>query len=163
MATIDVQVVISRGASLVFDFATTPNNWPRIWPVTLDVSGDVESSPKVGDRWVERIRFVIFRGELLWHAIRTEPPHLFVMGNSARGFGLLGFLTRGTTGEITYELTERNGTTTLKRVLDYQVPGVIGKVIDTFLIRWLMTKVAHMALATLKKTLESAASPSGAA
>jgi hypothetical protein len=163
MAKINVEVVITRDASFVFDFATTPKNWPRIWPVTLDVSGDIESSPKVGDRWVERIRFLITRGELLWHAIETKPPHLFVMGNSARGFGLLGFLTRGTTGQITYQLTERNGTTTLRRELDYQVPGLIGKVIDTFLIRWLMTKVAQKALATLKRTLESATSPHGAA
>ena len=135
----------------------------RIWSVTVDVSGDIESSPKVGARWVERIRFLISRGELLWHAIQTKPPHRFVIGNSARGFGLLGFLTRGTTGQITYQLTERNGTTTLQRELDYQVPGLIGKVIDTFLIRWLITKVAQKALATLKRTLESATSPHGAA
>ena len=162
MAQIAVQVVIERDPAFVFEFALTPRNWPRIWPVTLDVSGDIDAPPKVGDKWVERIRLLIWHGELLWQATKSEPPHLFVMVNCSRGFGLLGRILKGTTGEITYELADRNGATTLTRVLDYHVPGLIGKIVDTFFIRWLMSKVALKALATLKRTLGSARSPRGA-
>jgi Polyketide cyclase / dehydrase and lipid transport len=163
MPEIKLQVVIERPAPIVFDFATTPKNWPRIWPVTLSVSGDIEVSPKPGAKWTEQVRLLIWRGELLWQAVDTNPPHRFVMGNTMRGFGFLGFLTRGTTGQITYALSESNGTTTLTRVLEYQVPGLIGKVVDTFFIRWLVTRIARKALAILKRTLESPACRNGAA
>jgi hypothetical protein len=47
-------------------------------------------------------------------------------------------------------------------VLDYNVPGLIGKAVDALFIRWLMTKVAVKGLGNLKSTLESAASQRGA-
>jgi uncharacterized protein YndB with AHSA1/START domain len=155
MPEIVVDVVIKAPAMTVFHFATTPRNWPRFWPVTLAVSGDVNVSPPVGATWSERVKIWLWTGDFHWKTVATSPPTLFeIECTKKKGFGLLGRVAGRTTGRIRYSLTEQDGQTTFHRVLNYEESRLVGKVIDFLITRWFLTMVARRALSTLARILD---------
>ncbi|HJZ72452.1 MAG TPA: SRPBCC family protein [Vicinamibacterales bacterium] len=156
MPEIVVDVVVRAPADVVFQFATTPRNWPKFWPVTLGVTGSVDQSPHIGARWTEKVRLWFWTGDFFWHAVATSPPRSFEMHCTTKGFGLLGRLAGRTTGQIRYELREHEGRTTLKRVLHYQEARLLGRLLDVLITRWFLTMVARRALANLATIFDRA-------
>ena len=56
MPEIVVHVVIKAPAVDVFEYATTPENWPKFWPVTRRVEGQTKVSPPIGAKWTEFVK-----------------------------------------------------------------------------------------------------------
>ena len=155
MPTIVADVLINAPAAAVFDFATTPANWPRFWPITLGVSGDVDRPAAVGARWTEQVQISFWRGEFHWVAAERNRPVSFVMRGRSQGEGWAGKLLPSTTGQIAYTLTESAGRTHFHRVMEYPDPTLVLKVMDVLVMRRAMTRAINEALQALKTIVES--------
>jgi uncharacterized protein YndB with AHSA1/START domain len=156
MPEIVADIVINAPAAAVLDFATTPANWPRFWPITLSVSGDVERPAAVGARWTEQVRIAFWRGEFHWQATERVDPTSFTMIGRSQGHGWLGRLLPSEPGRIAYTLTERGGQTHFHRVMDYPDPNLFLKLMDVLVMRRAMTRAIDTALHGLKAIMESA-------
>jgi uncharacterized protein YndB with AHSA1/START domain len=155
MPEIIADVVINAPAAVVFDFATTPANWPRFWPITLSVTGDVKAPAAVGARWTEQVKISFWRGEFHWEAAACTRPTSFVMRGRSYGHGWLGKLLPSEPGRIAYTLTETDGRTHFHRVMDYPDANLFLKVLDVLVMRRAMTRAINQALEALKAIMES--------
>ena len=162
MPQVASEIVIDAPAAAVFDYATTPANWPRFWPVTLGVSGDVNGPAAVGARWVEQVKIAFWRGEFHWEAAECARPTSFLMVGRSYGHGWPGKMFPSEEGRIRYALTETNGRTTFHRVMDYTDSTLVLKILDRLLMRRMMTRAIEQALGNLKSIMESGAARTGA-
>lgn len=157
MPEIVADITINAPAAAIFDFATTPANWPRFWPITLGVSGDVSQPAVVGARWTEQVKISFWRGEFHWSATARTRPTSFEMQGTSQGHGFLGRLLPTGTGRIAYTLTETAGQTHFHRVMDYTDPNLLLKILDLLVMRRTMTRAINEALQRLKTLTESGA------
>jgi uncharacterized membrane protein len=160
MPEIVTDIVINAPAAAIFDFATTPANWPRFWPITLSVSGDVSRPAVVGARWTEQVKISFWRGEFHWEAAAVTRPTSLTMQGRSQGRGWLGRLLPSEPGTIRYTLTEASGRTHFHRVMDYPDPNLVLKILDALVMKRTMTRAIGEALQNLKRIMESA--PAGA-
>jgi uncharacterized protein YndB with AHSA1/START domain len=155
MPEIVTDIVINAPAAAVFDYATTPAHWPRFWPITLSVSGDVARPAAVGARWTEQVKVSFWRGEFHWEAAERTHPTRFVMRGQSQGHGWLGRLLPSEPGCITYTLTETAGRTHFHRVMDYADANAFVKLMDVLFMRRAMRRAIDEALHALKDIMES--------
>jgi hypothetical protein len=156
MPQIVADIVINAPAAAILDFAATPANWPKFWPITLSVSGDVDRPATVGARWTEQVKISFWRGEFHWEAAALVFPTSFEMRGRSQGHGWLGKLLPSEPGRIAYTLTESAGSTHFHRVMDYPDPNLLLKVMDVLFMRRAMTRAINTALQALKTIMESA-------
>jgi uncharacterized protein YndB with AHSA1/START domain len=155
MAEITAGIVINAPAALVFDYATTPANGPNFWPVTRVVSGDVDTPAQMGARWTEQVKISIWRGEFFWEAAECTRPRTFLMRGTSQTLGFAASLMPRAAGQIAYTLTETNGQTHFLRVMNYEEPTVILKLLGILVMRRAMRKTIHQALQNLKTIVEA--------
>ena len=148
-------IVIDAPAAAIFDFATTPANWPRFWPITLGVSGEVDAPAAIGAKWIEQVRIAFWRGEFHWEAAGCTPPTGFLMRGRWYGHGWLGRLAPSEPGQIAYTLTETAGRTHFHRVMDYPDPNFVVKLLDVLVMHRAMMRAIDQALQNLKTIMES--------
>ncbi len=155
-------IVIDAPAAVVFDFATTPANWPLFWPVTKRVSGDVQKSPPVGAKWTEHVEIAGWAGDFFWHTVSTAPPHTFEMHCWSEGTNWYSRLAGRSNGQIRYFMMTERGATYFLRVMHYTEPNWFMRLIDVLVLRRIMRNNIHAALAKLKTIMETRA-PQGSA
>ena len=60
--TIRTAISIARAPEDVFDFVTTPANWPKFWPLTIRVEGAIEAPLILGAQCIEHVWVRPWRG-----------------------------------------------------------------------------------------------------
>lgn len=163
MSEIVASVDINAPPAEVFTFATTPDNWPKFWSVTLGVEGDTHGSPPVGAKWTEHVKVGLWVGDFFWHTAATSPPHTFEMRCWSEGTTWLSRLAGRSTGDIKYFMKAHNGGTHFRRVMTYTEPNWFLRLLDALIFRHIMRNAIHKALAKLKTILESTPQPRSAA
>ena len=53
--TIRTAIAIARTPEDVFDFVTTPDNWPKFWPLTIRVEGAIAAPLPLGGQCIEHV------------------------------------------------------------------------------------------------------------
>jgi uncharacterized protein YndB with AHSA1/START domain len=154
MPQIVSEITIDAPAAAVFDFATTPANWPRFWPVTLGVSGDIDAPARAGAHWVEQVKISFWRGEFHWEAAECTRATHFVMVGRSYGHGWAKVMP-SEDGRIEYTLTETAGRTHFRRVMTYTDSNLLLKIMDALVMHRTMTRAIQQALGNLKSILES--------
>ena len=99
---------LSRPVEEVFDFVTTPANWPRWHPSSLGVSGAADHSLDVGEEVIEQFRVAGQYGTAVWTVRQRQAPHRWVIDGAAEN---------GSRATITYTLTTADGGTAFEREL----------------------------------------------
>jgi hypothetical protein len=66
MSRIVSAIRIHREIGDVFDFFTTPKNWPRWHPASISVAGATDHSLDIGEKVTEEIRFGSRTGNEVW-------------------------------------------------------------------------------------------------
>lgn len=66
MTRIFTSTIIHRPIDLVFDYVTTPGNWPRWHPSSLAVTGATDHSLAVGEQLEETFRVAGRSGRVVW-------------------------------------------------------------------------------------------------
>jgi uncharacterized protein YndB with AHSA1/START domain len=139
-------IQISRPIEQVFDFITTPCNWPQWHPASVSVSRSADHSLLQGEEVTEDISVVGRRGEVIWLVRERCAPRRWVIDGKAKDGG------RAT---ITYTLTRYPAGTNFERELVYTIPNVLLAILDWLVIRSGMKAESVEALQRLKRVLES--------
>ena len=139
------EVVISRAPQEVFDFVTTPGNWPKWHPSSLSVSGATDHPLLVGEQVTEEFLVAGRRGRALWTVTQRAVP---------RRWHIDGGGEKGGKAWIAYTLTEQTGTTRFERDMHYRMPNLLAALLDPLLTRGKIAAESALALEQLKQVLE---------
>lgn len=145
------EVIISRTPQEVFDFVTTPGNWPKWHPSSLAVSGATDHPLLVGEQVTEDYLVAGRRGRAVWTVTEREAP---------RRWGIEGGGQEGGKAWIRYTLTEQAGVTRFEREMRYRMPNLLAATLDPLLTRRKIAAESAEAVKQLKQVLER--DPSGA-
>ena len=68
-------ICIHRDIADVFDFLTTPKNWPEWHPASISVVGSTDHSLAIREEVTEEFLAAGRRGSALWRATAREAPY----------------------------------------------------------------------------------------
>ena len=138
---------INQPREQVYEFVTTPGNWPQWHPSSLGVEGDTDHSLAVGESCTEAFHVAGRKGQVVWTVTGREVPRRWVI----RGI----IVGRNDGGLITYSLTPENGGTRFEREFVYPAPNLVFRLLDWLVIRRRVTAESQEALRRLKQVLEA--------
>ncbi|HTQ74844.1 MAG TPA: SRPBCC family protein [Burkholderiales bacterium] len=144
---IENKIIIARSPQQVFDYVTTPANWPRWHPSSLAVRGATDHPLAVGESVVEDFIVAGNRGTVTWTVTAREAPVRWSI--EGRNVGSRGG------GTVTYTLAPEGGGTRFTRVLTYHMPNLLAAILDDFGVRERVAAESAEAVARLRTALES--------
>lgn len=150
MTRICNSIQIRQPIEQVFDFITTPGNWPQWHPASVSVSDNADHSLTPGEEVTENISVAGHRGQVTWLVRERSAPHRWVIDGTGKNGG------RAT---ITYTLTRHPVGTNFERELVYAMPNPLLGLLDRLIIRSRMKADSVEALQRLKVRFESAVAP----
>lgn len=131
----------------MFDFVTTPANWPRWHPSSVRVTGDAGDPQTVGERCTEEFVVAGRRGSAEWVVLACERPRRWTI--EARP-------PRGGWARIEYALVEEsNGGTLFTRTMTYGMPNLLLGVLDVLVLRRRIAGESATAVENLRRVLEA--------
>src|SRR5208337_1779995 len=74
---------IHREMADVFDFLTTPKNWPEWHPASISVAGSTDHSLAIGEEVTEEFLADGRRRSAVWRVTAREAPYLWRIESSA--------------------------------------------------------------------------------
>ena len=140
--------LIERTPSDIFNYVTTPGNWPRWHPSSLGVSGATDHPLLVGEQVSEDFLVAGYQGKVLWTVVERQAPMRWAIS---------GQIENGGKGKVSYRLTQVNGGTRFEREFDYARPNLLFLLSDMLSIRAKVTAESAEALRRLKAVLEGTA------
>lgn len=129
----------------VFDYVTTPGNWPEWHPSSLGVSGATDHSLEPGEQVTEKYLVAGRRGSVVWTVRERAAPRRWVIDGQVVGGG---------GGTITYTLTPQDGATNFERDFVYAMPNALLALLDRLVLRRRVEAESAEALRRLKGVLE---------
>jgi uncharacterized protein YndB with AHSA1/START domain len=128
----------------VFDYVTTPDNWPAWHPSSLGVGGATDHSLEPGEQVTEEFQVAGRRGRVVWTVRERVAPRRWVIDGRVEGGG----------GTITYTVTPHADGTTFERELVYTVANPLLRLLDRLVLRRRIEAESAEALRRLKDQLE---------
>jgi uncharacterized protein YndB with AHSA1/START domain len=144
MTRIVVAINIHRPIGVVFDYVTTPANWPAWHPASRAVSGSADHSLLIGEQVTEEFVAGGRHGSCVWQVTQREIPYLWTITTS----------TPQVRAEITYRLKAQGEQTFFEREFTYATSGIWFWILDLLLMRRRMARESRIALEQLKERLE---------
>ena len=144
MTRIVVAINIHRPIGAVFDYITTPANWPAWHPASRAVSGSVDHSLLIGEQVTEEFVAGGRHGSCVWQVTQREAPYLWTITTS----------TLQVRAEITYHLESQGENTHFERKFTYATSGIWLWILDFLLMRRRMRRESRIALEQLKERFE---------
>ena len=141
-------VVIDRDLDHVFDYVTTPANWPKWHPSSLAVSGAVDHPLELGEQVTEDFLVAGHRGRAVWTVVAREVPERWVIAGEVDG---------RKAGAVTYTLTSAGAGTQFEREFVYSSPNALFAMLNRLRIRGEVERESAEAVRRLKQVLETAA------
>ena len=138
-------VRIHREIADVFDFFTTPKNWPRWHPASISVAGATDHSLAIGEEVSEEIRAGSGKVDAVWRVTARDAPHLWRFEGSPAGDARV---------TITYRLRMDGSETVFERDMQYQFNRLWLRVLDPLFIRCHMERESQQAVSNAKQILE---------
>jgi uncharacterized protein YndB with AHSA1/START domain len=146
MARIYTKASIRKPIEQIFDYVTTPGNWPKWHPSSLKVAGATDHSLELREKVTEDYLVAGRRGQVVWTVREREAPRHWVIQAGLEGGG---------GGTVSYTLTQDGGATLFEREFIYHTPGVIYDLLDILVMRRRIERESEQALRNLKRLLES--------
>jgi uncharacterized protein YndB with AHSA1/START domain len=146
-------ILINGPIERVFDYVTTPANWPEWHPSSLAVRGATDHSLEPGEQVVEDVRVAGRRGQVVWTVReRVFPRRWVIAGDWIGGAG------RGT---LSYVLTSQGAATRFGREFTYLLPNPALRLLDALAVRPRIEAESSEALRRLRQRLENTKSARG--
>ena len=127
---------ILRDIADVFDFLTTPKNWPEWHPASISVAGSTDHSLTIGEEVTEEFVAAGRRGRTVWRVTAREAPYLWRIESSASE----------ASATITYRLHTESGTTVFERDMKYRFGRSWHIVLNALFLRRRMERESREAL-----------------
>ena len=140
------EITIARPPRQVYDYVTTPANWPRWHPSSLAVRGATNHSLALGESVVEDFIVAGRRGSVTWTVVAREVPVRWSIDGKNIG-------SRGG-GTVTYTLSPDGGGTRFERVLTYHMPNLLAGILNELGVRERVAAESAEAVTRLKVALE---------
>ena len=145
MTYIHTNIQVHAPIEQVFDYVTTPGNWPQWHPSSLGVSGATDHSLEPGEQVTEEYNVAGRRGRVVWTVRERDIPHRWMIDGRVEGGG---------GGTITYTLTLQANGTTFEREFVYTTPDSSLTLLDRLTLRRRVETESAEALRRLKQVLE---------
>jgi uncharacterized protein YndB with AHSA1/START domain len=145
MARIHTTIQIRKPIEDVFDYVTTPGNWPEWHPSSLGVSGATDHPLEVGEQVTEDFLVAGRRGHVVWTVCERQAPLRWVIEGKVEGGG---------EGRIAYTLTPGTDGTRFEREFVYTMPNPLLALLDRLVFQPRVEAESAEALRRLKQTLE---------
>jgi uncharacterized protein YndB with AHSA1/START domain len=145
---IQSSAVIDRDPNQVFDYVTTPANWPKWHPSSLAVKGAVDHSLELGEQVTEDFLVAGRRGRAVWTVVERDAPDRWVIAGEVGG---------RRAGAVTYTLTSVGTGTRFDREFVYGSPNLLFSVLNRVSLRAQVERESAEAVGRLKQILESTA------
>lgn len=147
MSRIYASALIRQPIELVFNYVTTPGNWPRWHLSSLAVSGATNHSLNVGEQVTEEFLVAGRLGRAVWTVTERDEPRRWVIDGEVIG-GDHG-------GRVIYSLSEHGESATLfEREFFYDFPNPIQRLVDRLFIRSRITRESVDSMNRLRERLE---------
>ena len=143
---IQTVVDIRRSPSDVFDYVTTPANWPRWHPSSLAVHGNAGHPLTLGEQVTEDFQVAGRRGTVVWTVIGRQP---------GRQWSIEGRVAGGGKGVINYIITPTDSGCRFERDFQYRFRNLLLILMDQVQIRDQVEQESGEALGRLKGILET--------
>jgi hypothetical protein len=144
--TVRNAVVIFRTSDRVFEYVTTPGNWPKWHPASKGVSGATDHSLAPGEKVTEDFVVAGRAGRVVWTVVKRDPLREWIIEGDIDGRNA---------GRITYALTPVAEGTRFERELIYQSPNLLFAMLNRISIRSRVEQESDEAVRNLKRVLES--------
>lgn len=141
------RIEIAAPPERVFNYVTTPANWPRWHPASRAVRGITDRTPKVGENVIETFEIAGRRDDATWTTVELDSPHRWVIYSSASGGG---------SARIVYTISAKGGGTLWERDITYRGSNLLFGLLNLLQIRAVMESDSAKALANVKRELEGA-------
>jgi uncharacterized protein YndB with AHSA1/START domain len=128
----------------VFDYVTTPGNWPAWHPSSLGVGGATDHSLEPGEQVTEEFQVAGRRGRVVWTVRERVAPRRWVIDGRVEGGG----------GTITYTVTPHADGTTFEREFVYTMSNPLMTLLGRLVLRRRVEAESAEALRRLKDQLE---------
>ena len=144
MTRICKSIRIQTPVEEVFEYVTTPGNWPAWHPSSLGVEGATNHSLEPGEQVTEEYRVARRPGRVVWTVRERKAPRRWVIDG----------WVEGGSGTITYALTPHLEGTTFERDFVYAIPNPLLSLLDWLVFRRQVEAESREALRQLKDVLE---------
>jgi uncharacterized protein YndB with AHSA1/START domain len=114
MEQVVTSVVISRTPDEVFEYVSTPANWPKWHPSSLGVTGAIDHSLEIGEACTEAYRVAGSEGSCVWTVIERDPGKYWKIAGKVIG--------RPSAGTVAYRIGPHEEGTFFEREFDYDTP-----------------------------------------
>lgn len=139
-------IEIGRSPASVYEFVTTPGNWPKWHPSSLGVSGATDHSLAVGEHVTEDYLVAGRRGRAVWTVVERDAPRKWRIGGKGEGGGAAW---------ITYTLSATSTGTRFEREMLYRMPNRLAALLDPLVSRARIREESDTALRQLRQMLEA--------
>jgi uncharacterized protein YndB with AHSA1/START domain len=146
MTSIVTRAIIQAPPERVFDYVTTPANWPRWHPSSLAVSAGADHPLAPGEEVTEDFRVSGRRGRVVWRVTERDAPRRWVITGTIAG--------SGNGGTVSYALAPAGAGTAFTRTFAYTLPTPLLRALDLLLIRWRVRAESAAAVRRLRAVLE---------
>jgi uncharacterized protein YndB with AHSA1/START domain len=146
MTRIYTTTVIRKPHVEVFDYVTTPANWPKWHPSSIAVRGATDHSLEPTEELTEEFQVAGRRGTVVWKVIERDAPYRWVIEGKVSGGGK---------GTIAYSVKAHPGGTIFEREFIYQMPNFVFELLNWLIFKRRIKAESVKALSQLKAVLES--------
>lgn len=137
---------IARPATVVFDYVSTPANWPNWHPSSLAVAGAADHPLLPGEHVTETFLVAGRRGEVVWTVVERQPPAAWMIEGSIDG---------REAGTVRYTLAPVPEGTRFQREFSYAAPNLLFMLTNRLLLRARIEAESATAVARLRAVLEA--------
>lgn len=148
------EVIIARPPAEVFDYVSTPGNWPAWHPSSLGVSGATDHPLATGERVTETFVVAGRSGVVVWTVTDSKRPREWVIEGEIEG-RKAGTVTYTLTPALTPSLTPTSESTRFERDFTYQSPTLLFLLMNRLVLRPRIEAESTDAVGRLKAKLEA--------
>lgn len=148
MTRIHSEVTINRTPAQVFEYVSTPANWPAWHPSSLAVRGATDHSLQVGEQVTEAFRVAGREGTVVWTVAERKAPVAWVIDGEIDG---------RKAGTVAYTLTPDGAGTRFTREFTYRAPTLLFSILNWAALRKQIDDESMEAVQRLKARLEAGA------
>src|SRR5579859_2416364 len=135
----------------VYNFVTTPGNWPSWHPSSIAVTGDADHPQVVGEQCTEEFMVAGRQGKAVWTVTEREYPSRWVIRGMVEG---------RSRGVVSYMLRPEGNGTRFERTFIYPRSSLRFAILDILFIRRRVQAESDLALQQLKDVLAKQTTPS---
>ncbi|VVD87076.1 polyketide cyclase [Pandoraea nosoerga] len=147
-------VTLRAPPQAVYDYVTTPANWPAWHPASLAVQGTTDRPLALGDEVAEEFRLAGRHGILHWRVIEAKPPLTWRAEAE---------VNRRPSAQVRYTLTPDGSGTRFERDFIYRTPNLLFLILDPLFVGPRMRAESAQGARQLARVLGASASAASAA